>query len=721
MPESESESESELRSILDLKPDALANLETQLCKERTDAITARKKQGLDSIWSKARKQYQGIEINSNNSSVSSMEKGETLDSSLTAYQDKPDSKGSSVVVNITRPYTNSGTAKVADILLPTNRLPFELKQTPVSDLETLRGALTKYPELATVIQERTPDLFERLNIDADLSKEALAKATLMIKDYLKESNWSGQVRDQIIEAGKVGSGIIKGPFPKARKLSADIQALLDVLPSVLPENQVGEQIHNDLRVLLELTPHIETIKVENCYPDKDCGTNIQNGRYFYERVPEITKQQLKDFKIDSSYSTDQINLCLDEGPKSVDKKDDKKNNSSYELWIRTGMLETKSDIEEESTEFGFQVTILCNEHIIKSEQYWLDTPTFPYWVLNWEPRENSWAGIGIPEQIETPQRGLNSAVRALMDNMGYSVGPQVLELADILEPADGDDWTMRPYKRWKIKSALPGMEAVREAKSALSFLEFPNYLNEIMPVIQYWMKMAEDTTGLSLLLQGQAVTDAVGVSQQLMANATTNLRLIIKEWDDKTCYPMMTAFYEWTQMYGPPEVMGDGVVEPLGSTTLIVRELQQQALLQIGDKILQPIYGISPKKWMATYLEGFQMDIENLAMTKEELKTLQDAEGTPDDSVVVANIEAEVDQQKIKVDDEFNRLKLLVDSDFKELAESQKEALAIFDAEVKLEQEVIKQEGQDGQLAQSAAAPNPDLSVDNALDQLGLE
>lgn len=726
-------------TILDLEEEKLKQLEAQLCKERDSSIKARKRQGLDAIWAKARKQYEGISTQ-DSGSVSNMEKGATLDSALTSSdQSGPAPRGSTVVVNITRPYTNAGTARVADILLPTNKLPFEFKQTPVSDIAILRSILADFPTVMEVLPDLTPELAQRLMVTEDVNKEALTKATKLIKDWLKESNWSYAVRKQIIESGKVGTGFIKGPFPKARKLSKDIETLLDQLPAAVDDPSVGKYLQNTLRTLLEFTPHIESIKVENCYPDAECGTDIQNGNYFYERVPEVSKTQLKEYKEDPSYDSSQIDLCLDEGPKSPEKKNEKgtdKPKGSFELWVRTGTLECK--IKDETESFGFQVTTLCNDHIIKSEAFWLETPIIPYWALTWEPRDNSWAGIGIPEVIETAQRGLDSSVRALMDNMGYSVGPQVLELADIIEPAEGEDWEMRPYKRWRIKSALPGTEAVREAKDALSFLEFPNYLNEIMPVIQYWIKMAEDTTGLSLLLQGQAVTQAVGVSQQLMSNATTNLRLVIKEWDDKTCYPMMTAFYEWSQLYGPDEVKGDAVVEPLGSSALIVRELQQQALLQIGDKTLQPIYGISPKKWMTMYLEGFQIDAETLAMTEEELTQLQEAEKEPDPRIVVAQIEAQAEVYKADLKKQVDLLTLTMEEEYNKFAAKQTTAANVLDAQVKLMQGLINKqpegtvkapeilnEGQaQGQLeAPPKSAPTVEgeaVDVDSALDELGL-
>ena len=718
-----------------LENENLTALVATFCDERRQAINGRK--DLESIWKAARNQYKGVDGASGRNTA--YEKSETLDASLTSVQQKTDIDRSTVVLNITRPYTNAGTARVADILLPTGKMPWELRATPVSDLQVVVGILKDYPEVMSQLPMLLPDVTRKMQ-DPESAKTAMEMASKIIKDWLKESDWAGVVRRQIIEAGLVGTGVLKGPFPSERALSLDVQKIIDVLPFI-SDPITQELLTKQFETMLRYTPKIECIKVENCYPDPDCGTDIQNGKFFFEKIPEVTKRQLQDMLKDPNYFSDPIKLALEEGPK--DELTGNKSNSKkpYCLWIRTGTVEWKQDGEERSLGFG-TITIL-NDRIIKYSQFPLESKSFPYRMLCWEPRDNSWAGIGIPEQMETPARGLIASVRALMDNMGYSVGPQVLELDGIIEPIEGEDNNLRPYKRWKVKSGLPGVDAMSEAKNAMSFLEFPNYLNEIMPVIQFWLKMAEDTTGLSLLLQGQAVTDAVGVSQQLMNNSTTNLRLIVKEWDDKVCKPLLTDFYEWVQLYGPEDAQGDAIVEPLGSTTLIVKELQQQALLQIGQQVVQPIYGISPKKWMQTYLEGFQIDFENLALTEEERQQLEQAAQQPDPKVVVAQIETEMEKYKADIKAQIESVKVALDAQYKQLSLAQAQAEAQvksdtalvqkgLDVEQRLNSDKIKAgqptgkmssaEGTDDMQEPASAKdmPNP-VDVKSALSVLGLE
>jgi len=121
------------------------------------------------------------------------------------------------------------------------------------------------------------------------------------------------VRRQLIESGIVGVGVIKGPFPKERAIGNDTQKILDLLPLVTDE-LTANLLLKELTAMLLYTPQIECIKVENCYPDPECGTDIQNGKFFFEKIPEVTRHQLQDMAKDPNYIPDAIKLALEEGP-----------------------------------------------------------------------------------------------------------------------------------------------------------------------------------------------------------------------------------------------------------------------------------------------------------------------------------------------------------------------------------------------------------------------
>ena len=722
--------------------DLLAPLAGTFCEERKSAVKNRAK--LTGIWAKLREQYAGMD-ELNRGSSRQIEGASTLDGPISTIQERGREDRSTVFVNITRPYTNAGTARIADILFPASRLPFEIEATPVSEMDAIRELLAEHPEL-TESAMAIPELGMRLVRTPEENKVAVEGADRQVRDWLTECDWAGVGREQIEEAGKLGIGVVKAPFSKRQELSPDVEQFINMLPMTAPDPLSGETAQRKLENQLRYRPVAECVRPENCYPDfPHCGTDIQNGRFFFERVPETSERDLRELMEDDSYFPEQIQACLDEGPKNEkgepkDKSGKKKH--SFDLWIRTGDIRL-SDLEEaleddcrerlcgndsRSGPIAFLSVEMCNDRIIRIVEPMLRKKVFPYWLFKWEPREGSWDGIGIVEAIETPQRGLNAAVRALMDNMGFAVGPQILYLAGKIEPVEGDAHKLHAYKWWQVLQDASGLDPVDDAKKAISLLEFPSYLPDIMPIIQYWLKMAEDTTGLPLLLQGQSSTDAVGVSNQMMNNTTTNLRLIIKRWDDKVCKPQVACFYDWSQDYGPDSIKGDAKVKAMGSSALIQKEIQQQATLQFLDRSVQPVFGISPKKLAAMYFEGHQMDAEMLQLTPEEEQQLQAAAEQPDPKVEVAQLETQATKYVADVRAEMDKLELAFKAQ-KEKLDYQK-AMDVVDTQTTAQVAMagMKEETKKAEAAAENVTPikpeqppeaPPEEDIDAQLDALG--
>lgn len=729
--------------MFDQEPDfnLLSRVSETFVKERDKAIEARKQSKLDDTWQRVRDQYQGLDEVNRPASVGS--KSRTLDGPIsTTMGTTGREQRSTVFVNITRPYTNAGTARVADILLPTGgKRNWDLKPTPVSDIALLASVFSENPEIGPAIPEQ---LMARLAQSPEEREAAINEAREIINDWLTESKWHSETRNQITEAGLVGTGVLKGPYARKRKVNPEVEALFTTIPLMMEDQDAARLIVEQLKNRLTFQPAVECIPVENCYPDMpSCGTDIQNGRFFWEEIPNVSKLSLQEMLGDTTYFTGQLQRCLDEPPlpctakgESADKK-----KKSYSRWRRTGEIDLAKLMPLEEGEKSVSNLVwaeleIINDRIVKVSLPALDTKEFPYRMLLWEKRQDSWAGIGIPEQIETPQRGLNASVRAGNDNMGWSVGFQLI-LGKGLEALDGDSFNIHAYKIWRDTTdslmALVGDKA-RNPKDALGTIEFPNHLEKILPWINFWLQMAESTTGLTLLMQGQKATDSVGVSQMLMNSSTTNLRMFIKHWDDDVCAPIVQRMYEWVQLYGPESAKSDAVAAPLGSSALITRELQQQALVQLLDRTVQPVYGKSPKKTMDMFLEGMQFDPEQLDLDEEERARLEQAANAPDPKVLVEQMRAETDRYIAELKDARAEWEGLLDAQLK--GASLNQALAAVETQVEgsIVQEGMRQEGKkDEKMVDAALNPESPVpmkvaqpqalaepTVDEALTMLGM-
>lgn len=672
-------------------------------KERGKAITDRKSSGIEDVWSAARVQYH----HGTSEPVVSKTKSRNLDDPIyTNYQEHSEQERSTVSVNITRPYTNAGTARPMDVMLPAGeRDTWDLRETPVSDTALLQPYFENRPDL---LEQVSPSLHFLLTQPEEERKERIVRCKQTVKDYLTEAGFSAILRKIIRESGITGTGVLHGLFAQDRKVSPDVEQAVKVLiGDASVESQSLMQFQLGMQLLVR--PGQEQIPVENCYPDSQCGTDIQKGRFFWQVVPDLSARKLRELRASKDYFAEAIDQVLEEGPKPVTETGETKK-KSYEIWRRTGevnitKLMGNDDLVNQVAHFvgkkpdmlgdwEFLQLEFINEVLVKINALPTNSGKFPYLFLKWEERVDSPFGIGIPEQLETPQRGLNAAVRAAADNLAWSVGPGMLHWAGLIEPEDGN-FKHHPYKVYKVAvdhlQVLTGKEM--DPKKALQFLEFPNYLGDILPWINYWLQMAETTSGLPLLLQGQKASDSVGVTNALMSASTTNLRLFIKHADDDVIRPIIQENYAWTQLYGPENLKTDAVAYALGSSILVERELQQQAIIQTLDRAVQPIFGLSPSQLARRFVESFGLNYDDVKMTEEEKAQLEAAEQAPDVKVQVAELEGRVDIQVEEMRRQTAEMKAMLDAQLRGLSIDQAREAVETQGLANITQEVVKQEG----------------------------
>jgi len=530
---------------------------------------------------------------------------------------------------------------------------------------------------------------QRFDAMKDEAARKAGRAQTQIEDWMDECQYHAEMRKVIDDAAKLGSGVIKGPVPVKRRSCEWRQ-----------DPQTG--VHQ-LIIVEEIKPASKRVDPWDLFPDPACGESIHNGSYVFERDRQ-TRRQLEDMKGLPGYLTSSIDQCLKEGPARQQEADNRNLLSNafaakdlFEIWYYYGIITVAEleaagcDCEGLPQEKSFPALItMVNNHVIKASLNPLDNGEYPYDVIPWKRRPGMPWGMGVARQMRTAQRIVVAATRNLMDNAGLAAGPQIVIRRGV-EPEDGV-WEIVPLKLWtENEDAPPG------ANAPVFSVVIPMLQNELMAIIQYGMKMAEDVTGLPMLLQGQqgSAPDTVGGLTILNNNANSVLRRIARLFDSSITEPHVRRYYAWLMEYGDDDDMkGDFQIVARGSTALVERDLQAQEMVQIIQLCLNPAYGMSPEKAMTEFLKSRRFDPDTFSYSEQEKQAMAQRQPPEDPRVTAAKIMVQGRQADTQQKQQGEQQKLAQTQQFDASEADKDRQLQMAFAQIDAENEQRKQAGQ---------------------------
>ena len=482
-----------------------------------------------------------------------------------------------------------------------------------------------------------------------LADEQAEAAETRIYDWLVQSKYRGEIRKVIFDAARIGVGVLKGPTPIPRRAMA--------LTKDAKTNTIRVQIRDTI------SPGVQWVDPWDIYPDPACGENIHDGSYIFER-DHMSARQLRRLKQLPGYIALQIDQVLEEGPNKayVSGADrgpaERRHKDRFEVWYFQGTL-TKDEMSAIDNAAGRDpdpaldpdapgrdevsvIVTLVNDTVIRATINPLDSGEFPYHSMPWQRRAGSWAGVGVGEQMRMPQRMLNAALRALLNNAGKSAGSQMVIDQQAIVPADGL-WTITPDKIW-----FKTQDGPQDARQSMFAIPIPNQTEQMIQIITLAERFAEETTSIPLITQGQSgatTPDTFGAAQLQNNNANQLLRSIGYSFDDYITEPLIRQFYEWLLLdpYVPDEEKGQFEIDAHGSVALVERAIQDQSIAQMGNMAANPIYGIDPKKWASLFLKSKRLDPQDIQYTEEEQEKM--AAMPPPDAPAVAAARINADTQ----------------------------------------------------------------------------
>jgi hypothetical protein len=670
----------------------LETLAQSIAARRSEAIMGRASSGIEKEWEGDEEFYIGID-DANRHEYAELAQKPTAGGGTAKLPRKRNK--STIFPNITQPYVDAAAARIGDMLLPTDDRNFALRPTPIPELAVpqapapqppapmgaaaplmpaMAGGAAPPPQI-TLPDGSVVDHTGAAKALEELKKQAKEKAEaaeLWIDDRLIECQWHAEVRKVIDDCARIGSGVLKGPFPVKKTVKAWISE--------------GGMSRLDMKDLIK--PGSKRVDPWNLFPDPNCGETLHDGSYVFER-DYMGEQKVQALKGLPGYIDSQLDKVIEEGPAKYvasgkvawsERSNEKK--GRFEIWYYHGIVKAEemtaalecsgysetdedgnqSDAWREELKEGESIDVmltLINDQIVRASFNPLDSGAFPYDIIPWKRRPNMPWGIGVARQMRTPQRIVVGASRYLMDNAGLAGGPQII-MRKGLKPVDGKREVV-PLKFWYADEDSEG----RPAGDFMKSVEIPMQEGSLMNIVQFGMKMAEDVTGLPMLLQGQQgkAPDTVGGMTILNNNGTAVLRRIARLFDSCITEPHIGRYYDWLMAHEEDESLkGDYLIDARGSSALVERDLQNQEMPQILQMCLNPLFEKSPKRAMDEYLKSRRFDPKMFDLTDEEKAEIANRPQPEDPRIAAAKIASKTQYEIAGMKDATEQKKIDVQS-----------------------------------------------------------
>ena len=615
-----------------------------LLKRRNEAVRYRAGLGIETQWAEDQAYYEGEE----DGSRVGFYKGMTIGSPLIA-KPKNDFK-SKVFLNITRPYVETASSKVIEVLSPVDDRAFSIVPSPIPFAvmggQEMRGTAIPPeapPAVGTMVdqngQPAAPQQIQQQQVEKSVEEKlriAAKGAERWIDDALQECGYNSELRRLVDDSARIGTGVMRGPIPTVRT-SRKVEG--------------GQFI-----MVEEIVPESKCISAWNAFPDPACGDDIHKGQYFIEH-DNLTEKQVRELMMAPGYIPAAIEKVLEEGPKEsaitalVQAPHDAQEQSAkrFHIWYYHGFLAV-DDVVAMGCDCGeieggvAAVITIINDTPVKAHLAPLSGGRYPYEFMCWQRTAGSPWGIGVARQIRACQSILNATVRSMMENAGLSSGPQIILGRGSIIPADGS-WVITPRKVWLLK---PDAD-IPDVTKAFNAVQIPSIQQELLETVNFVLKMAENVTGLPILLQGQqgptGVPETVGGMQILVANASGLLRRMARIFDDSITKPHVTAYYEWMMEFGEDDsIKGDFQVVPRGSSALVIKDMRATFLVQVVPQLIaNPNFGIDPARYFKEVAKLNGLEPADVQFTEAELQALMSQPPPVDPRVQVAQIRTEGD------------------------------------------------------------------------------
>ena len=288
---------------------------------------------------------------------------------------------------------------------------------------------------------------------------------------------------------------------------------------------------------------------------------------------------------------------------------------------------TEEQVPDELRDYSIQAWMI-GRYIIKAQLSPSPRKRHPYFITSFEKVPGTPVGNGLPDILSDIQEVANASLRALVNNLSISSGPQVIVNDDRLSPdEDGED--LYPWKRWHVQSDPMGNNGAKP----IDFFQPNSNAQELLTVYQNFNNLADELSAIPKYLSGQGAAGGAGRTASglamLMGNASKILQTVAANIDRDVLSPLLQQLFDMLMLTDTSGFLtGEEQVRVLGVNVALQRETQRSRQLEFLQISANPVDAqIVGPKGRATILRSVAqtigLDGEKIVPSEEELEAMQ--------------------------------------------------------------------------------------------------
>jgi len=232
---------------------------------------------------------------------------------------------------------------------------------------------------------------------------------------------------------------------------------------------------------------------------------------------------------------------------------------------------------------------LIGRHIVKVQLAPSPRKRHQYYVTSFEKIPGTPVGNALPDLLADIQTVGNAALRALVNNLSISSGPQVVINDDRLSDGENAE-DMYPWKRWHVKTDPFG----NNQQPPIEFFQPQSNSADLLNVYTQFNSLAEEASAIPRFLTGQPPVGGLGRTasglSMLIQNSSKILQTVASNIDRDIMQGVLDNLMDMVLLTDQSGLLsGEEKVRVLGVSVAVQRDTQRARQEQFLQMTMNPI------------------------------------------------------------------------------------------------------------------------------------